>query len=484
MTTCFGSDAFRLARTAVVTLVAGCASTSAVPGFRDMERTVEQRTGHRLRWKEDARDDRNLDRRMAALLAGPLSVDGAVQVALLNSPELQAIYEDLSLGQADVVQAGLPRNPVFSADITTAEREALDPNLIVGVTQTFLDLLLIPARKKVAAAEFDAAKFRVGNAVLNVAAQVKIAFYAVQAAEQELTVRQTMAQAEEASFELAEQQAGAGNVSELAVANEKTQYLQARLDVVHSEEGVDATRERLTRLMGLPERSWRAAQRLPDLPVSDPSIGPLEEQALRDRLDLAALRQEIQTLSYALDLARSSRWTGVIDIGVDVARLKDGHIALGPRASLELPLFDQRQAQIARLEAQLRKSERLLEECVVQVRSEVRGAHDRLRYARQAAEQYRSLIIPTREEVVALSQQEYDAMLVGVYQLIAAKQAEVAAYGEYIDSVRDYWSARAELERALGGPLVERPPPPPSRPPSPPRVDSPEPVRENLHSHS
>ena len=278
-----------------------------------MEKTVEQRTGHRLRWKEDARDNRNLNRRMAALLAGPLSVDGAVQVALLNSPELQAIYEDLSLGQADVVQAGLPRNPVFSADITTAEREALDPNLIVGVTQTFLDLLLIPARKKVAAAEFDAAKFRVGNAVLNVAAQVKIAFYAVQAAEQELTVRQTMAQAEEASFELAEQQAGAGNVSELAVANEKTQYLQARLDIVHHEEGVDATRERLTRLMGLPERSWRAAQRLPDLPVSNPSIGPLEEQALRDRLDLAAIRQEIQTLSYALDLAQSGRWTSIID---------------------------------------------------------------------------------------------------------------------------------------------------------------------------
>jgi cobalt-zinc-cadmium efflux system outer membrane protein len=44
-------------------------------------------------------------------------------------------------------------------------------------------------------------------------------------------------------------------------------------------------------------------------------------------------------------------------------------------------------------------------------------------------------------------------MLLGVFQLLAAKQAEVAAYREYIEAVRDYWVARSELERAVGAPL-------------------------------
>ncbi|HEY5147767.1 MAG TPA: TolC family protein, partial [Polyangiaceae bacterium] len=168
----------------------------------------------------------------------------------------------------------------------------------------------------------------------------------------------------------------------------------------------------------------------------------------------------------------TSRWTGVIDIGADVARLKDGSIVVGPRASLELPIFDQRQAPVASLEAQLRKSQELLAERVIEARSEIRAAHDRMRHARQAAEQYRSAIIPTREHVVELSQQEYDSMLLGVYQLVAAKRSEVNAYGDYIDTVRDYWTARSELERALGAPLPiaavsgETPPPAPS--PSPP----------------
>jgi len=51
---------------------------------------------------------------VAALLAGPLSADTAVQVALLNNRELQAAYNDLGISEADYVQASLPPNPAVS----------------------------------------------------------------------------------------------------------------------------------------------------------------------------------------------------------------------------------------------------------------------------------------------------------------------------------------------------------------------------------
>ena len=37
-------------------------------------------------------------------------------------------------------------------------------------------------------------------------------------------------------------------------------------------------------------------------------------------------------------------------------------------------------------------------------------------------------MIPLRERLVTLTQQQYDAMLVGTYQLLATKQNEVNAY--------------------------------------------------------
>lgn len=108
---------------------------------------------------------------------------------------------------------------------------------------------------------------------------------------------------------------------------------------------------------------------------------------------------------------------------------------------------------IARLEAELRQRQERLAAVSIDARSEVREARGRVLVTRGIAAHYRAVVIPLRERIVALSQQNYDAMLLGVYQLLMAKQSEFNAYREYIEAVRDYWIAGAELSRATGGKL-------------------------------
>ena len=50
---------------------------------------------------------------MAELLAQPLTVDDAVQVALLNNRGLQATFLELGISEAELVQAGRLPNPGF-----------------------------------------------------------------------------------------------------------------------------------------------------------------------------------------------------------------------------------------------------------------------------------------------------------------------------------------------------------------------------------
>ncbi|MEO6420388.1 MAG: TolC family protein, partial [Polyangiaceae bacterium] len=107
----------------------------------------------------------------------------------------------------------------------------------------------------------------------------------------------------------------------------------------------------------------------------------------------------------------------------------------------------------ARLDAMQRQSGDRAAAKAVDIRSEVRSARDRVLLTRRLVEHYRAVLIPLRERIVALSQQEFEAMLLGVYQLILAKQGEINTYREYIEAVRDYWLARSELERAAGGRL-------------------------------
>jgi cobalt-zinc-cadmium efflux system outer membrane protein len=209
----------------------------------------------------------------------------------------------------------------------------------------------------------------------------------------------------------------------------------------------------MNKLMGLwgADASFRVADRMPELPPAEAPLEHLESLAIAQRLDVAAAWQEVQTRGYALAMAKNWRWISGASVGAGIDRESDGPLSAGPQGSLEVPLFDQKQAVIAKLDAEYRRSERALAALAIDVRADVRELRAKVLTQRALVEYYRTSAIPLRERIVALSQQHYDAMLLGVYQLLQAKQAEANTYREYIEAVRDYWIARSDLSRACGG---------------------------------
>ena len=138
-------------------LVTGCATFDQRAGFSDVSTTVEARSGKRVVWNLGTELDAQVAEEVHALLQDTLTADGAVQVALLNNRELQAIYAELGVAQADLVQAGLLSNPVF--DGAAFFPVAGGPvKLDLSVAMSFLDIFYIPLRTRVAAARFEDAK--------------------------------------------------------------------------------------------------------------------------------------------------------------------------------------------------------------------------------------------------------------------------------------------------------------------------------------
>jgi cobalt-zinc-cadmium efflux system outer membrane protein len=107
--------------------------------------------------------------------------------------------------------------------------------------------------------------------------------------------------------------------------------------------------------------------------------------------------------------------------------------------------------------------ERRLHEVAIDARSEVRLAALRLDTGRQMVSHYREVVVPLRKTVTEQALLHYNGMFISAFQLLAAKQGEVDARRGYLEALRDYWIARAELARALGGSL----PPAPSQPAAP-----------------
>lgn len=276
-------------------------------------------------------------------------------------------------------------------------------------------------------------------------------------------------QAAVAAADLSARLRAAGNITELELASEQAAAEGARLELAEGELALVEAREHLNRLMGLwgPRTQWTLSEKLPPLPDQEVSLAHLESLAIRHRLDIDAARKQVMLLWNALELARSTRFFGRVDVGVHEHRDADGPRLFGPTLSLELPIFDQRQALIARLEAQHRQGERRLMELSVNTRSEVRAARARLLALRLVADRYRRVVLPLREKVVEQSQLQYNAMQIGLFQLLSAKREQVDAYQGYIEAVRDYWMARADLEQLVGGRLREgsaAPTPSPSQP--------------------
>ncbi|MFO0590890.1 MAG: TolC family protein [Polyangiaceae bacterium] len=438
-------SALRAAVIAAFAWLSGCASTSPEPAFQDMSRLVEARSGHSVVWSRDT-EDPEIVAAIDRLLEQELTADRAVSIALLGNPSLRAAFEDLSIAQADLVQAGLLKNPVLGAGLVGS-------GLFVTLEQDFLDLAMIPMRKRVAAADLEAAKLRVGDRVLALSAEVRGAFFAAQAAEQTAAMRRIVREAAEAAAELARRQHEAGTIGDLELSSELSLASQVRIDLQRAEGEVAVERERLTRLLGLwgKRTAYRIGPKLPDLPAEEASLDHLERTAIEHRLDVAAARREVESLRYALSMAKTLRWTGFVSVQVEAAKERGEHrISFGPSASLELPIFDQRQAAIAKLEALEHASLNRLHSISIDARSEVREARARVLTARALVEEYGSVLVPIRERLVQLSQQHYAAMLLGVYDLLLAKQSELSTYREHIEALRDYWIARSDLERALG----------------------------------
>jgi outer membrane protein, heavy metal efflux system len=443
----------------VVFVGAGCASVSSTEGHDAVDRLVRARTGQPTRWADGSPADRDVEAWLDELLRGGLTPERAVAIALFDNPELQETYEELGVSQADMVQAGLLKNPSIGGHVDFAA-SGTDHELEGSLVQDFLDLFVLPARKRIAREQFEADVLRVAQRALDTAAEVTKEVAWVAAATRLVELRGAVVDGTGAAATLADAQLDAGNITELADANERVLAEESALDLAREELELVRHRERLNRLLGLAgaRADWKLARGLPAPDGREAAAPParLEETALARRLDVDAARKQALLMQRAVDLARSSRFFGRVEVGVEAHQFPSGPRVFGPTLVLELPIFDQRQALIARLEAQRREAARHLAAVSLTVRAEVRVAHAEVAAAADAARRYDDAVLPLRARIVAESQLQYNGMLVGAYQLLRAKQDQIEAQARAIAATRDYWIARADLARALGGSLTDR----------------------------
>jgi cobalt-zinc-cadmium efflux system outer membrane protein len=440
--------------------LAGCASVKPRESFPEVQQLVSDRIAKHVEWYGNIDANRTVDEQLRNLLAKPMTAADAVQIGLLSNRHLQATYEELGIAQADLVQAGLLKNPVFSGDLKFSTAGG-GTKIELAVVDDFLDVLYIPMRKSIATTALQGAKIKVTLAVMDLASEVRTTFYALQAAEQVLEMRRTVLSASEASYELAQRIHDAGNNTKLDLASERALYEESKLNLAAAEAEAIDLREHLTALLGLWGRQaeFAVASHLPELPAEEIPAAGLEHQAIAQSLDLKLAQGEIDIAAKRLGITKPLGVLSELELGAAAERDPGSGWGVGPAFSLPIPIFSQGQPAVVTAAAQLRQAEQGYFALAVDIRSGVRSAYKHTSAARQRAEYYRKVIIPLRQSIVEESQKRYNGMFISAFQLLQAKRDEVDAAKDYIEALRDYWFARAELEQILAGRFVrsERP---------------------------
>ena len=417
---------------------------------------IANRTDSQVEWRQDCYQNERVQNFIQCAVSEELTADSAIQIALLNNPKIQAFFEEIGIARADLVEAGLLSNPVFEIEIRYPHIKGLKTNIEYLLTTSLLDVFLIPLRTQLATAEFEQTKLKVSNEILNLAFDVREAYYELIAERQKIKYIQSVVELASVTSEISSKQITIGNVNILEFQLAQSRFLEAEIELSQSQAEVIRLSEKLNRLLGFEcDTCLILPEILPEeLDYQGFDLCTLELIALEERLDLEVARFELIRLSRMLGL--KDWWTFTnLRAGLAGERDPDGTNLIGPGFSGELPIFNYGQAARMRLFAKLRQAQDSLAELEIQARSEVREAHKLLMSYLRIINDYRERLLPMQGKISASSEELYNVMGLGVDKLLENKRLEIVAVKNYTEVVKKYLISRVELDRALGGYLFK-----------------------------
>ena len=447
---------FRLGALAAATLVlAGCASVNMDQAVLDANDTTHTFTQGKLELSRTEQQQQARAKLSSELLAKPLSMDDAVQLALANSPAVQTLLAQSWSEMALANQRGRIANPIF-----TFERVTFGSELELGRLLSFglLDLLTLPQRLGLSQAQLAQAKVQLSANVVAQVTQVRQAWVRAVTAQQTQHYASQVNSAAQAGAALAKRMQQVGNFSKLQRVREQVFYADATARLASSQHAASAAREELIRQLGLTDAQSMALmlpERLPDLPKEPRQASAISAHATQQRLDVQMARQQ-------LDIAGRSQGlnllTSVVDVELGIRRDTVLDNAAGtntPRRGYELgirlPIFDWGAAQRDAMNAQSLAAANRYESTVRGASSQLRESYSAYRTAYDVARHYRDEIVPLRKTMAEENVLLYTGMLISVFELLADTRDQISSVTAAINAYQQFWLADSALAASMTG---------------------------------
>ena len=436
-------------------VLAGCASVNIDQAVKDTNDTTGAFTQGKLELSRTDEQAQARQKLSTELLAKPLGMDDAVQLALSNSPAVQSLLAQSWSDIAQATQVGRISNPIFTFErIRYRDELELGRLLSVGL----IDLLTLPYRQGISRSLVTQAKYQLSASVVEHVTQVRQAWVRAVAAKQTLQYAEQVNASAQASAELAQRMQQVGNFTKLQRQRQQVFYADSVAQLAAARQADTSSREELVRLLGLTEVQAGQLQlpaRLPDLPKQPRDAEAVSTTAADQRLDVLLARSQLEAAGKAQGL---NLLTSVVDVELGIRRNTVFDNAAGTKSSkrgfdlgIRLPIFDWGSVQRATMTAQSLAAANRYESTVRGASSQLRESYSAYRTAYDVAKHYRDEIVPLRRAMAEENGLRYNGMLISVFELLADSRDQVSSVMAAINSYQQFWLSDAALAASVTG---------------------------------
>ena len=446
----------------VVLALGGCAVQSG-DDVVVMSSQLQSVTSQSLHHPISKNEQETAAAKVRELLQQPLTLQQAVEIAILNNPNIQAELWSLGITQADLRQLSTMPNP--GVKITRETGGEGSTELEFGFN--LLALLTLPTVRDLALQDYSMARLATAQRIAMIIHNTKLAYWHTVAAAEVLTFVEKVQQSTEASAELAKRMAATGNFNKLQFLREQSFLSDSTLNLVLARQALYSSREKLKRQLGLWQNDelLKLPKQLPPVPKTidvqkdrEQINAKTAQQSLDQRLDVQLAKMQLTRLADQAGLTRATRFVNVFS--AEVA----GNLQHSDERSysliFELPLFDAGQHRLQRGEAQYQQAVAQATSIGIQARSELQQSLYNYQTQLDIALHYQQTVLPLAQQIAEENQLLYNGMFISVFELLADARSQIGAVTGTINANRDFLIATAELEMAqIGTPGTDFPAP-------------------------
>ena len=430
----------------LIIILTGCAVHS-IHNESYVSNAISGRTGHELRPVDEEGVLKLPD---DVSLADGLTANEAVAIALWNNAQFQADLVDLGFARADLIDAGLLRNPVLSLLFP------LGPKQLEATLNLPVDFFW-QRPKRVAAAKLNAEQVA-DNLIqhgLNLVRDVMISYTELELARERADIITEEAALREEIAEIASARLEIGDISELEETAIRLEASLTQEASIRSVRDAQLAEERLKSLLGLGMEEIT----LELSPASDSieSILPPSEllpAAYAARPDLRAAEIAIEAAGYRVGWERSKIFnlTAMLDANGEG---KEG-FEMGPGIQLELPILNWNNGKVSRAQAELTQAAKQYIAVKHRITWEVLEAHTHYTAAQKAVRILRVDILPAATTAANNATEAYSIGEISYLELLDFKRQLLSSRLRKAEAEADMRKAEVSLKHSIGFKLLDQ----------------------------